>query len=318
MVAFNPEKPTDKTNTDRFLAGATSGFVTRAIVQPLDVLKIRFQLQVEPISSSSQTSKYTGMLQATRVMIAEEGIAALWKGHVPAQCLSIGYGAFQFSGFHLLTELYAKHIGYDKKTQPIIHFICGAVSGLSATGASHPFDVVRTRLVGQGEPKLYANQRDAFKHIVSTEGYRGLYRGISPNLLLIGPQAGAIFLSYNALKTLWDESMPSAILNGWTESLVCGALSGLFGKSVVYPLDSVKKRLQVQGFEQARSKFGYTPKYKGLVNCVTKVIKYEGILGLYKGFYPSLVKAAFYTAAQFSFYEYFLKYFRRVKLLHQS
>lgn len=34
------------------------------------------------------------------------------------------------------------------------NFCCGAVAGCAATTLSYPFDVVRTRLVGQGEPKV--------------------------------------------------------------------------------------------------------------------------------------------------------------------
>ena len=246
MVGFDPTR-LDESNIDRFVAGAASGFITRSIVQPLDVLKIRFQLQVEPIRKSSPNSKYKSFTQATGVIIREEGLSSLWKGHVPAQFLSMGYGAVQFSGFHLLTELYARHIGLTKQTQPFVYFLCGGIAGVSATIVSHPFDVVRTRLIGQGEPKLYINMTQAFNHILKTEGFRGLYRGLTPNLILIGPQAGAIFLTYNICKKLWIDNARDATSNIWSQSFCCGAFSGMLGKSFVYPLDSIKKRLQVQG-----------------------------------------------------------------------
>lgn len=85
MVGFDPQAKDHKSNTDRFLAGAFSGLITRAVVQPLDVLKIRFQLQVEPIAKDSPTSKYRGFWQAGATIVREEGLASLWKGHVPAQ-----------------------------------------------------------------------------------------------------------------------------------------------------------------------------------------------------------------------------------------
>ena len=52
------------------------------------------QLQVEPILKSQQ-SKYWSVHQAFRSIIKEEGVTALWKGHVPAQILSVCYGLAQ-------------------------------------------------------------------------------------------------------------------------------------------------------------------------------------------------------------------------------
>lgn len=86
-----------KTNdykSDHAIAGAVSGFITRFCCQPLDVIKIRFQLQVEPITNHP-VSKYRSVIHAFYSIPKEEGIYALWKGHVPAQLLSIVYGMSQ-------------------------------------------------------------------------------------------------------------------------------------------------------------------------------------------------------------------------------
>jgi len=88
-----------------------------------------------------------------------------------------------------------------------------------------------------------------------------------------------------------------------TGNLICGSLAGLIAKVSVYPFDLSKKRLQVQGFEEARLHFGRVTKYSGLFDCLKKSVAEEGIRGLYKGLGPSILKAMITTALSFTFYE---------------
>ncbi len=62
------------------------------------------------------------------------------------------------------------------------------------------------------------------------------------------------------------------------------------------PLDTVKKRLQVQGFETARMQFGRVVVYRGSWDCVVGIVRAEGVRGLYKGSLPAVVKSAATTA----------------------
>lgn len=129
MVGYDPKKKLRE--WDYMFAGSASGVITRLLCQPLDVLKIRFQLQVEPIKKNITTnSKYRSVLQATNLIVREEGIKALWKGHVPGQLLSISYGVAQFTSFEVLTEKSAK-LGITKKWDIIVNFMCGSISGKS-------------------------------------------------------------------------------------------------------------------------------------------------------------------------------------------
>lgn len=113
---------------DFALAGGGSGFITRSLCQPLDVLKIRFQLQVEPISHQT-TSKYRSLFQAVSLIFHEEGIKAFWKGHVPAQWLSISYGIAQFWTFEVLTRQ-AAILYLTSDNSPIVNFTCGSIAGM--------------------------------------------------------------------------------------------------------------------------------------------------------------------------------------------
>jgi len=78
------------------LAGGLSGMVTRCVVAPLDVIKIRLQLQVVAKGSSRKGVKYTGIWRTLCVIVQEEGVLALWKGNLTAEFLWGGYMATQF------------------------------------------------------------------------------------------------------------------------------------------------------------------------------------------------------------------------------
>ena len=187
-----------------------------------------------------------------------------------------------------------------------MHLVCGGVAGMLAITAAHPFDTLRTRLVGQGEPKIYRSQLDALRKILRHEGVGGLYRGLLPNVALVGPQAGATFFGYECCKQLLVQAYPAS-KDTVLGNLLAGAVSGVFSKSLIYPLDSIKKRLQVQGFEEARTKFGSFRKYNGMWDCSVKIVREETLLGLYKGYLPSLYKAAAVTALNFAFFEYAIR-----------
>lgn len=82
------------------------------------------------------------------------------------------------------------------------------------------------------------------------EGAFSLYRGLGPTLFQIGPYVGCQFALYKFFVDLYDQSMGQDFHVGF-RSLSCGAVSGAIAKTIVYPLDLCKKRLQMQGFHQS-------------------------------------------------------------------
>ncbi|XP_038012810.1 mitochondrial thiamine pyrophosphate carrier isoform X3 [Motacilla alba alba] len=255
MVGYDPEGRCVST-VEAAAAGSASGLVTRILVSPLDVLKIRFQLQIEQLSSRNPAAKYHGILQAVQRIFREEGLTAFWKGHVPAQFLSVGFGAVQFMTFESLTEL-MHNVTSFKARDSFVHLVCGGLAACTASVAVHPVDTLRTRFAAQGEPKIYPNLRHAVVTMYQTEGPRTFYRGLTPTLIAIFPYAGLQFFFYNILQQFSKWVIPAEAKNGASvRNLVCGSCAGVVSKSLTYPLDLVKKRLQVGGFEHARAAFG--------------------------------------------------------------
>ncbi|XP_067671065.1 mitochondrial thiamine pyrophosphate carrier-like [Haliotis asinina] len=305
MVGFNPDQTTPLASTQYAIAGAVSGAITRAVCQPFDVLKIRFQLQIDPILKCD-VSKYWGIRHAFKSILQEEGWKAFWKGHVPAQGLSVVYGIAQYTSFEVFTQLVWEHLPehMTREYRPLTHLFCGSLAGCVATLAVQPMDVMRTRFVAQGEPKMYMSLGDAVVSIWRQDGVVGFYRGLVPAVTQVAPQMGLQFGLYSLCNSIRNATKSNdSVLPAVLPSLACGSASGLLAKLIIYPLDVVKKRLQVQGFEKAREPFGTFHQYKGFIDCIVKVLAAEGALGLYKGLVPSLIKAAVVAGLNFCVYD---------------
>nr|XP_020472077.1 mitochondrial thiamine pyrophosphate carrier [Monopterus albus]XP_020472078.1 mitochondrial thiamine pyrophosphate carrier [Monopterus albus] len=313
MVGYDPRSQTAAlTPEEAALAGSAAGMVTRALISPFDVVKIRFQLQIERVSAQRPEGKYRGIVQAFRCIHSEEGLTAFWKGHIPAQLLSICFGAVQFTTFEFLTEMVHKSTPYDSQTAGV-HFVCGGLAACSATMVCQPLDTLRTRFAAQGEPKVYRNLRHAVSSMYCSEGVLTFYRGLSPTLVAVFPYAGLQFFFYNVFKKLLAPEPKSGNSGGNLRSLVCGSGAGMISKTITYPFDLFKKRLQVGGFGAARVHFGQVRNYKGLVDCMVQIAEEEGVRGFFKGLSPSLVKAALSTGFTFFWYEFFLNAMRNLK-----
>uniref|UniRef100_A0A5F8A5R3 Mitochondrial thiamine pyrophosphate carrier n=1 Tax=Macaca mulatta TaxID=9544 RepID=A0A5F8A5R3_MACMU len=266
-------------------------------------------LQHERLSRRDPNAKYHGIFQASRQILQEEGLTAFWKGHIPAQILSIGYGAVQFLSFEMLTELVHRGSVYDAR-EFSVHFVCGGLAACTATLTVHPVDVLRTRFAAQGEPKVYNTLRHAVGTMYRSEGPQVFYKGLAPTLIAIFPYAGLQFSCYSSLKHLYKWAMPAeGKKNENLQNLLCGSGAGVISKTLTYPLDLFKKRLQVGGFEHARAAFGQVRRYKGLMDCAKQVLQKEGALGFFKGLSPSLLKAALSTGFMFFWYEFFCNVF---------
>ena len=94
-------------------------------------------------------------------------------------------------------------------------------------------------------------------------------------------------------------------------SLTSGAAAGVIGKLAVYPLDTVKRRLQVQGMTRSSS-YGATKTYRGTLHALASIAREEGpIAGWYKGTVPAVLKSAVGAAVTFWSYEATLSALRR-------
>lgn len=322
------------------VAGAAAGAGARFLTAPLDLIKIRRQL-VNPASiagSAAATGSFSplGLFNSLRSIVRTEGgLPSLFRGNLAATYLWIGYAAVQFS-------IYARTSDFITNTQfiippgirssippPILHpaqnavstlqsvssnpsavaFVSGALAGTAATLATYPFDICRTAFAARGLTTLEPSSIQTFfklataSNSVNKNPLRNLFAGCGPAVLGIIPYMGLNFALYDYLVRTGEKTKVG-------DAGIAGAIAGGSSKLIVYPLDTVKKRLQAQAFNtfwgtgNAAAPLGNAPEYKNMVDCAVRIMKVEGVGAFYRGLVPTLLKTMGATGLTFSIFTF--------------
>ncbi|DAZ92567.1 TPA: hypothetical protein N0F65_012797 [Lagenidium giganteum] len=284
------------------IAGAIAGGATRLIAAPLDLIKIRFQVQQAPISGRAPDAKYVSFVQSLRSIHAEEGLRSFWRGNLSATALWVSYSGIQFGCYRELNLLVPPDVAANHKT--LVSSVNGAIAGVVATTVTYPLDLFRTVFASQGMPRRFQSLRALTEHTLQTQGVHGLYSGLSPTLFQIAPYMGLSFGIYSSLNAMTASHMDLDTGGlGWALSFVgTGAVAGLVSKLAVYPLDTIKKRMQMRQVQRHVS-YGVIPHYTTSWQCFVDILRREGVVGLYKGTYPSLLKSVVTHSSTFATYE---------------
>lgn len=129
-------------------AAAEAGALVSCCTNPVWLIKTRLQLQT-PLH---QTRQYTGVYDAFRTILREEGWTALYRGIWPSLFL-VSHGAIQFTAYEELRKLLVdlkskktKRDGADEVLNSVDYTVLGASSKVAATLCTYPFQVIRARL----------------------------------------------------------------------------------------------------------------------------------------------------------------------------
>ena len=279
-------------------AGAGAGAVAKTATAPLERLKILFQVQ-GMAERDLVAPKYRGIFQATRVVIAEEGVRGLWKGNLTNVLRVIPVYGLKFAFNDSIKAVVAGPSNARLSTGQLLWV--GTLAGLLQTALTYPMETVRTRLtLGPEQGVRYNGIVDCFRQMVRTEGWGGLFKGFGPTMVSGAPYTGLQMTSYEIMKRNAPEFLPA---DGMAMQLVAGAVSGLVAQTVTYPGDTVRRRMQNNGA-------GGAPKtYRNSFHCTYLIYKNEGLGGFFKGAWTNTVRAVPGAAVQFAAYEFLKKSF---------
>ncbi|CAM6035825.1 unnamed protein product [Sphagnum compactum] len=296
------------------IAGGVAGGVSRSAVAPLERLKILLQVQ-NPLNP-----KYSGTVQGLKSIWKNEGIPGFFKGNGTNCARIIPNSAVKFYSYEQASSAilwaYRQQKGQENaELTPVLRLCAGACAGIIAMSATYPMDMVRGRLTVQTEdsPHRYRGILHAFRTIIKEEGAIALYKGWVPSLIGVIPYVGLNFAVYETLKD-WMMKSPTFRPDDGAElgvvtKLACGAAAGTVGQTVAYPLDVVRRRMQMVGWKDASSiitadgQVRAPVQYNGMVDAFRKTVKNEGLRALYKGLVPNSVKVVPSIAIAFVTYE---------------
>jgi solute carrier family 25 thiamine pyrophosphate transporter 19 len=262
----------------------------------------------DPLSHAHITGPiYKGTIPTIKAILREEGLTGLWKGNIPAELLYVCYGGLQFTAYRSTTQLLS-NLPHRLPTH-LESFTSGATAGAFATSATYPLDLLRTRFAAQGNDRIYASLVSSIRDIIRHEGPRGLFQGLTAAVAQIVPYMGLFFAAYEALRI----PLSSLSLPFDSSHAAAGVLASVIAKTGVFPLDLVRKRLQVQGPTRSRYIHRNIPEYKGVTAAIGTILGKEGFKGLYRGLTVSLVKAAPASAITMWTYEKVLHELERVE-----
>ncbi|KAK9804375.1 hypothetical protein WJX72_009817 [[Myrmecia] bisecta] len=192
----------------------------------------------------------------------------------------------------------------------VVSAVSGGLAGALTATFICPLDVLKTRLQVQRTASVqYVGITGGLSKILHEEGFRGLYRGLSPTLFALLPNWAVYFTVYERLKVTFTERAAESGRNIPAPTIHMASASAAGVATLVFtnPLWVVKTRLQTQhmGLHMGRRPNGAM--YKGTFDALYRIAREEGLAGLYSGLAPSLMGVC-HVAIQFPLYEYTKKW----------
>lgn len=277
---YDPSSPPLDVVLKQLACGGIAGCVAKTSIAPLERVKILFQV-------NSPHYPYTGVWSTLSRIFQRERLSGLYKGNISSIVRVFPYAAIQFSSFDFFKSvLTPKH----EKISLVANFCAGALAGSTATLFTYPLDVTRARLAVQVSQVQYDGMIHALKTMWKNEGgLSALYRGMGPTLTGIVPYAGINFFVFDTLKYAYRKNVapdPNEPIPTYVR-LVCGAIAGLSGQTATYPLDVVRRRMQIDGLKLEQA---YEYKYKGTWDALRTIYQKEGFQMLYRGLHINYIK----------------------------
>jgi len=259
----------------QFVCGGIAGMTARTTVAPIDRVKLIIQTAM---TRNAADAANRGIIATARHEITKGGILSMWKGNF-TNCIRVfPYAALQFASYERYKSRIVDYCNEnDREFGFVERLLSGACAGATAATVTYPLDVMRVRQA------VYDDIRgpiDAIRNIYGEGGFRCFYKGWTPTLLSLAPFIATNFATFDALKS-WYVGPEGNPKDASTIAILgLGACAGLFAQTICYPLDTVRRSMQMPNHN-----------YNGVLDCFYKIATSpNGVRSFYKGLIPNAIK----------------------------
>ncbi|KAK7351556.1 hypothetical protein VNO77_11105 [Canavalia gladiata] len=289
-----------------FFEGGVASIVAGCTTHPLDLIKVRMQLQtpipthtIRPAfafpSHSPMLPPPSGPISVAVRIVQSEGVAALYSGVSAAVLRQALYSTTRMGLYDVL-----KHHWTDSEngTMSLTRKIeAGLIAGGIGAAVGNPADVAMVRMQADGrlpavERRNYNGVFDAMRRMCNQEGIGSLWRG---SALTVNR---AMIVTASQLAS-YDQFKETILGHGWMKDglgthVAASFAAGFVAAVASNPIDVIKTRVMNMKVEA-----GKNPPYNGALDCALKTVRAEGPLALYKGFIPTISRQGPFTVVLF-------------------
>eukprot|EP01084_Bolivina_argentea_P189208 325455_1 len=264
-------------STENFILSGIAAVGAKTTAAPLERIKLLIQNQKEMIKSQRISKAYASPIDCLRTIIYEEGVLSLWRGNVanclrylPSQALNFMFKEDIKKRFNISTQ--------DSTLRKLSkNTASGGIAGTLSLTLVYSLDFTRTRLANDvltaGKGRQFTGLLDVYRQTYKTDGFVGLHRGYVICCYTVFIYRGLYFGMYDTLKPILftDHETNTHFIGSFVLGFGITTVTGV----IVYPLDTVRRRMMMRS--------GESVKYKGSVDCFKCILKTEGVQSMYRG-----------------------------------
>ncbi|EEF48606.1 mitochondrial uncoupling protein 5 [Ricinus communis] len=299
-----------------FVEGGVASIVAGCSTHPLDLIKVRMQLQGENLPKSqvhnlrpafafnstasaaihvASPPPRVGPVSVGIRIFQTEGVAALFSGVSATVLRQTLYSTTRMGLYDILKQKWTRP---DTGNMPLVSKItAGLIAGGIGAAVGNPADVAMVRMQADGrlppaQRRNYNGVLDAITRMSKQEGITSLWRGSSLTVNRAMIVTASQLASYDQIKEAILEK--GVMRDGLGTHVTASFAAGFVAAVASNPVDVIKTRVMNMNVEA-----GKAAPYNGAIDCALKTVRAEGLMALYKGFIPTISRQGPFTVVLF-------------------